>query len=142
MNNILILSHKEATLFKPEDDYTVMIRVIDTSNNFKPLFYNSLFKDVLKLKFDDLTAEDFILDPTLVENYRLIDDIQVNKILNFFKKHINCKTIVIHCEMGRSRSPAVALAWCDFTKNKEFSNYIIRNYNYNKTVYNKLKKRM
>jgi len=60
-------------------------------------------KGVLQLRFDDID------EPT--EPYTMFTDEQADQILDFvFTEHKGITWILVHCEAGYSRSPAVAAA--------------------------------
>ncbi len=67
-------------------------------------------RDVLYLAFHDAEPTDTLVIPPEI---RLMTPGQAEKIQAFIEKHrANVGAIVVHCEQGMSRSPAVAAALC------------------------------
>lgn len=66
---------------------------------------NQHCKEILRLEFDDLDT------PLSWAKCKLFQKEQAVKILDFFNKYrISCPLLVVHCDAGISRSPAVAAA--------------------------------
>lgn len=90
---------------------TIIIRI--TSNrDFAPMINRNYFQSILELKFDDVSdthpTDDVMLHGPMTNDHYL-------EIVNFFE--INKDTannIIVHCDAGQSRSPAVALAILDY----------------------------
>lgn len=83
--------------------YNVMIRITDPRNEFPVLKYEHLYREILLLKFYDV--ED------LNSGLYSFNENHLEKIIDFFDVHRNCKNMVIHCDEGRSRSAAAAIGW-------------------------------
>ncbi len=147
LKNLIILPYKEALKFNPKDyGKTAIIRI--SSKNFKPLKHKDKFIAILELNFLDITEENFYefsyeeiesLKSTCPNPYP-ISTYQAELIINFLKKHINeINTLVIHCDEGISRSPAVAYVIAKyFLKDNNLAKEIQEKFFPNKTVINKL----
>lgn len=80
-------------------------------------------KAVLRMSFHDADPESMNPSPlTKPEDY--FDDLQANKVLDFVEsiENIGVNMLVVHCEAGISRSPAIAAAIANryFHNDKEY----------------------
>lgn len=88
-------------------------------------------RDVLTLAFDDAEP---IAGITLPDHVALMTAAQAGDIVAFFRKHVETVgAVVVHCEQGMSRSPAVAAALCRC--HGEDDAFFFRNYQPNRHVY-------
>lgn len=77
----------------------VIVSIHDRSQ--EPAALKSGWSDVLRLSFHDTDVAS--------AEYDLFDDEQAGSVLNFIGKHAEAERIVVHCNMGVSRSAAVAM---------------------------------
>ena len=99
-----ILNKKDATKIKLDpSDYNVMIRITNPKTDFLQLENENIFTDILSLKFFDLEDDK--------SGLYLFNETHLERIMQFFNKHRNCKNMVIHCDEGKSRSAGVAVGW-------------------------------
>lgn len=105
---------------------------IKLENDPNRLFY-------LRMNFDDIDRDiDRDIDPT---KYRLFNQEDAKEILSFAKKiKNNVDAIVVHCEAGISRSPAVGLALAQLLDAKNQDRIEYRFPLYNRHVYNTILK--
>jgi predicted protein tyrosine phosphatase len=89
----------------------ILISIRDPGTPQPRLRYHGARRDVLHLEFHDAEpSESFRLPPEI----RLMADEDAHNIWTFVQKHLgDVQAIVVHCEQGMSRSPAVAagLLW-------------------------------
>lgn len=83
--------------------------------------------DLLQIYFPDLDTPDDLFDKSM-----LFNEMHARQILDFVKMHKD-KTFLIHCEAGRSRSPAVAAAISKLVMNDDMIWF--KNYTPNRWVY-------
>lgn len=70
-----------------------------------------LYVGILPLTFDDITLEDRELNPGTYDNHVLFEDKHAQEISNFLKKYAGkFEDIMVHCDMGSSRSCAVGVS--------------------------------
>ena len=84
----------------------VLISIRDPGTRKPRLFKHGLRRDTLFVAFHDAEpTESFILPPEI----KLMTPKQAAKIWAFVMKHVGViDAVVVHCEQGMSRSPAVA----------------------------------
>lgn len=104
---IIVLDSRHAQAYKPENP-TYAIRIIGSNplwqESFGELQPSRLYKVVQKYVFDDI-AFDF------QEGVRL-DAVLAQRMLQDFKdKRKDCSVLMVHCTLGKNRSPAVAIAF-------------------------------
>ena len=93
---------------------------------------DDLCLEILRLEFDDLDR--WIKPFPGHKEYRLFNKEDARKILDFFVKHrISCPNLVVHCDAGISRSPAVAAALTNICGQTD-KDYFVR-YHPNRLVY-------
>ena len=147
LKSLIVLSYEKALDFNPEDyGKTAVIRI--SSKDFTPLKYQNKFEDVLELIFLDITDEDFYrFSIEEIENLKIscpnpypISTYQVEQIIRFIYKNLKkIDTMLIHCDAGVSRSPAVAYFIAKhFLKDKNLANKFLRDYLPNETVIKRL----
>jgi predicted protein tyrosine phosphatase len=90
---------------------TIIIRI--TSNrDFITMTNRKYFQGVLELRFDDISDTHPTDDVML---YGQMTKVHYLKIIDFYEKYKKtAKRIIVHCDAGQSRSPAVALAILDY----------------------------
>jgi predicted protein tyrosine phosphatase len=126
--NIHILSELYAEGYKPKtDESTVMIRVFEPKDSVSSLIYEEFFKEVICLFFHDIEDKDFINIP---EYLKAFSDEQALILVDFFERHKNCDTFVIHCSAGISRSASIAIGLSRFSKEPEIEDNIRSNNRY------------
>ena len=102
-----ILNKYNITKFRPNpNQYNVLIRITNPGEEFLPLEHTGIYKDVLELYFFDFTDEQIGL--------KIFQPFHMDKIINFFVEHRLCDNMVIHCDVGISRSAGVAIGWLLF----------------------------
>lgn len=69
--------------------------------NQGPAALQSGWKDVLRLSFHDTDVAK--------ENYDVFNEAQAREVIDFIARHADVERIVVHCNMGVSRSAAVAM---------------------------------
>ena len=88
-------------------------------------------RDVLVLAFHDAEPAS---NMKLPEDIRLMTAEQAERIWVFFHTHVGAVgAVVVHCEQGMSRSPAVAAALCRLHGGDEM--YFFKNYQPNRYIY-------
>ena len=60
----------------------------------------------------------------------LFNETHFGRLLEFFRKHMNCHNMVIHCDKGESRSAAIAVGWFLFQDAKSSIYRIYHNKSY------------
>lgn len=106
----------------------ILISIVDDPN-FNLDFYNK-YINVLKLNIDDIDT--CLTSNTNLNNYKIFNKNNYNEIINFVDLNTkqNIDEIVIHCNAGISRSPAIGIGLCKYLNlNKEF-NEMIKNKKY------------
>lgn len=108
--NTGVINSKMSETFLPLSD-TIIIRI--TSNeNFAKMDSQSQFMDILELRFDDISEQHPKEDSML---YGKMTQEHYNDIKRFIQKYQSvAKNLIIHCDAGQSRSPAVALGILDY----------------------------
>lgn len=131
-HGILILPHRVAAELPILDQDIIYVRVVDPEDEFLPLPIKP--DRVLELKFHDIMED--------LPEWKTITDEQAKEIALFFKKHHYINKLVVHCQAGISRSPAIAVAWARFKGNTEGENAVFNNPNFhpNGTVLHKVLK--
>ena len=96
--------------FKPNLN-TLIIRV--TSNKeFSRLQFNDEFQDILELRFDDISDTHPKSDSML---YGAMTKDHFWEIVKFINKNkTTAEKLVVHCDAGQSRSPAIAINVLDY----------------------------
>jgi len=90
--------------------YNVMVRITNPGEDFISLTNEEMYRDILELHFYDFVEEQ--------NNLTIINDNHLDAILEFFNKNKNCDNMVIHCDMGISRSAGVAVGWFIFNNDR------------------------
>jgi predicted protein tyrosine phosphatase len=123
-----ILNKYQAPIFKIDPKkYNVMIRITNPGEDLLPLQNSNLFRDVLEIRFYDFDKEQ--------NGLQIFDDHHADILLDFFQKHTNCENMIIHCDIGISRSAGVAVGWFLF---KDSRSSIHKIYHDSKHLPNKL----
>ena len=105
-----VINSKMSETFNPLPN-TIIIRI--TSNeNFAVMNHTTDFLGVLELRFDDISdkhpTEDTMLYGMMTPNHYY----EIKSFVEKFKSN-ECD-IIVHCDAGQSRSPAVALGILDY----------------------------
>lgn len=123
---LAIIDEQRIKSFKPSGDAPILIRIFNPNSDiksFNDIEYIGCYKDVLSL---------FIKDITAVDNINLEDDF---KLLNKFILDNKFDEIVIHCNMGISRSPAIMICIAKMLNNYKLVEEIKNRYKfYNKYI--------
>ena len=122
-----VLDKKKAKEYKPKG-LAVLIGITDLGGEFPA--YQGDYIDILTLQFDDIEHEMNIRYGV----YKLFDEEQAGEILGFASLYEKDE-IVVHCEMGVSRSAAVAAALCHLM-GQDSKEFFIPPYDPNQHVYN------
>lgn len=127
---LLIMGKVHIKTFKPEP-FSLLIRILQVNEIPNELKFQSFFKKILIYNFNDkkeLTKESF--------NQKILK--QLKKDTQKIKEDFD--TIIIHCSMGLSRSPAIALGLNHIYK-LGFNERKIKKLRprYNKFIYNLIK---
>jgi len=88
----------------------VIISISDPRSRTPRIRETGLCRGILRLRFHDAEpVENF----TFPENIRIMTPKHAKAVWRFVLQHVaEISTIVVHCEQGMSRSPAVAAAIC------------------------------
>ena len=101
---IVVLSRLDAEAYEPRGN-EICISIFDP--DAEPARVSTEFAGVLRLSFDDVTQ---MGEPTDI----LFARDHANAIARFIRAWPAAERVVIHCNMGVSRSPGVALGLCDW----------------------------
>jgi predicted protein tyrosine phosphatase len=100
---LVVLSREDAEHYEPGLK-EICISISDP--DAEPAGVSTLFEGVLRLHFDDITESYAPSDILFAEDHaRAIND--------FLDKWPGAERVIVHCNMGVSRSPGVALGLCD-----------------------------
>jgi predicted protein tyrosine phosphatase len=100
---LVVLSREDAERYQPS---LTEICVSISDPEVEPARVSSRFAAVLRLQFHDVTQRG---EPTDI----LFADEHARAIHEFLDKWPGVDRVVVHCNMGVSRSPGVALGLCD-----------------------------
>ncbi|WP_434715652.1 hypothetical protein [Paraburkholderia sp. A3RO-2L] len=98
MQHIRFLPRAVAETYRP-DPGSVLISIHDRSE--PPMTPRAGWADVLVLRFHDTDGA--------MMGMEVFSDDQARQVLDFVGRHQECTELVVHCQMGQSRSAAVAL---------------------------------
>jgi predicted protein tyrosine phosphatase len=101
--DMVVLSREEAENYVP-DSREICISIADPQA--LPARLSDSFLAILRLHFDDVTET---TNPADI----LFDASHAREIDRFLDRWPDAERIVVHCNMGMSRSPGVALGLCD-----------------------------
>ena len=101
---IVVLSRLDAESYEPRGN-EICISIFDP--DAEPARVSREFAAVLRLSFDDVTQ---MGEPTDI----LFAHDHATAISRFIRAWPSAERVVIHCNMGVSRSPGVALGLCDW----------------------------
>ncbi len=111
-----VLNRDSVNKYRPDKRH-ILIQIYCHSDYAEPLEFLASRRDVLKLQFDDLNAEQKILIegryPHSEQSKKFIyfSEMHAKQIIEFINKHLNnIELIVTQCDAGISRSAAVAAA--------------------------------
>jgi len=99
-----VLSREDAESYEPSGSREVCISISDP--DAEPARVSPKFVSVLRLYFNDITERG---EPTDI----LFAQEHAQAITRFVEGRPGAERIVVHCNMGVSRSPGVALGLCD-----------------------------
>lgn len=125
---ITVLSKRDVKFYNPSSNAAI-IRI---TSQYPLTTLKGFYSNIIELFFDDISYDNN--DPDNIAN--IISDIEAKEIINFVKNlSNNCHEIVVHCDYGEGRSPAVAAAISRlFNQNFDMSKYP----KINKLVYDKI----
>lgn len=120
---VAVMSAELAGSYKPVDR-TAVVRIFDSSRRAQktyPRLKEGLYVDIFKYVFDDIPVERISPDQLdkIIRDDRLVlfDEGIAERILDdIFSIRDDCETILVHCNVGLSRSPAVAAAVMDLVE--------------------------
>lgn len=101
---LVVLSREDAESYEPNGSREVCISISDP--DAEPARVSPKFASVLRLYFNDITERG---EPTDI----LFTQEHAQSITRFIDGWPTAERIVVHCNMGVSRSPGVALGLCD-----------------------------
>ena len=101
---LVVLSREDAESYEPGGSREVCISISDPDAD--PARISPKFASVLRLYFNDITERG---EPTDI----LFAQEHAQAITEFIDDWPSAERIVVHCNMGVSRSPGVALGLCD-----------------------------
>lgn len=130
--NIIVKNKGSARNFTPSEDCKSWAAIsVSSKPDAWPDLNQDKLVDWLKLSFDDI-------DYFVGENYVLFDETYADKILNFVEKNKHVDTLLVHCEAGISRSPAIAAAISKIYLGYKEDQIYFDKYSPNMLVYNVL----
>jgi predicted protein tyrosine phosphatase len=100
---LVVLSREDAEFYEPGPN-EICISISDP--DAPPADVSPLFAAVLRLNFDDVTERG-------VDSDILFAADQARAIIEFVDVWPDADRLIVHCNMGVSRSPGVALGLCD-----------------------------
>ena len=101
--DILVLSRQGVEHYEPEG-LEICISIADP--DAPPATLSTAFAAVLRLWFSDIGERDIPTDVLFASEH-------AQSILDFVKQWPEADKLVVHCHVGVSRSPGVALGLCD-----------------------------
>ena len=101
---LVVLSREDAESYEPSGSRELCISISDP--DAEPARVSPKFASVLRLYFNDITERG---EPTDI----LFAQEHAQSITRFIDSWPSAERIVVHCNMGVSRSPGVALGLCD-----------------------------
>ncbi len=102
--DLVVLSREDAESYEPAGSREVCISISDP--DAEPARISSRFASVLRLYFNDITELGESTDILFAREH-------ARAITRFVDGWPGAERIVVHCNMGVSRSPGVALGLCD-----------------------------
>jgi predicted protein tyrosine phosphatase len=108
--NFIVVSRREIRRGLPLHAPYIIISISDPEKPTPKIRRSGLCRGILRLQFHDAEPTSrFILPPEI----KIMSRRQALTIWRFVYRHLgNIKIIVVHCEEGMSRSPAVAAGIC------------------------------
>src|ERR1700680_3091225 len=100
---LIVLSREDAESYEPSRK-EICISISDP--DAEPANISPAFVAVLRLHFDDVTKRGLPSDI-------LFDQDQARAIVDFIDEWPDAERVMVHCNRGVSRSPAVALGLCE-----------------------------
>jgi len=100
---IIVLSRQDAEVYEPRGR-EICISIFDPEA--EPARISPGFASVLRLSFDDVIEMGAPTDILFARDH-------ATSIIHFIEAWPSAERVVIHCNMGVSRSPGVALGLCD-----------------------------
>jgi len=100
---LVVLSRQDAELYEPTSK-EICISISDP--DAEPAKISPRFRAVLRLQFDDVTQRGVPSDILFAADH-------ARAITQFVDSWPDAERLVVHCNMGVSRSPGVALGLCD-----------------------------
>ena len=134
--NFVVAGRQEIESGIPVRTAYVVISITDPGSRPARIRQPAGFRDVLRLQFHDaLPVKGFALPANIV----LMNEDHARAIWRFFEQWQEAvETIVVHCEQGMSRSPAVAAAICNVLNgdgSQFFDEYVPNQYIYDLLIY-------
>jgi predicted protein tyrosine phosphatase len=101
--DLIVLSREDAEAYEPGNN-EICISISDP--DAEPADVSDMFEAVLRLHFDDLTERNQSSDILFASEHARV-------IAEFLDNWPDAERVMVHCNMGVSRSPGVALGLCD-----------------------------
>jgi predicted protein tyrosine phosphatase len=101
--DLVVLSREDAEAYEPGNN-EICISISDP--DAEPANVSDMFEAVLRLHFDDVIESRQSSDILFAADH-------ARAIAEFLDKWPSAARVMVHCNMGVSRSPAVALGLCD-----------------------------
>ena len=98
MKSVVFYPRSVAQTLQPTGS-EVIVSIHDRSQ--EPAALQDGWKDILRLSFHDMDV--------VKKDYDLFNEDQAREVIAFIEKHVDAERIVVHCNMGVSRSAAVAM---------------------------------
>ena len=102
MDRVIFLPRAIAAQWRPKPG-SVLVSIHDRSE--EPLKPQPGWTDTLWLRFHDTDGQ--------LMGLEVFDTDHAQRLLTFVKQHVDAPELVVHCQMGQSRSAAVALYFAE-----------------------------
>jgi len=108
-------------------------------SEFGKLVDSPLYTKINPYRFDDTKSEEEQEEGCGEDFYPITDDIAKKMLLDFLPFRKNIEELLIHCDYGVNRTPAVAMAFNDIFNLGNFTDVIVEQFQgYNPLVYDVL----
>lgn len=109
---VIVTNRNAASEISPASEglgKTIIIRVT-SYKFFKALQHRPEFAAELQMRFPDIEDSEYTTHATQLLP---IQEYHAKSIIEFVQKYKDADCLIVHCDAGYSRSPAIALAVCD-----------------------------
>ncbi len=125
---VAVMSAELAGTYRPVDK-TAVVRIFDSSPRSRrkyPRLQEGLFTDIFEYIFDDISVERMPPEElsSMIRDHEMVlfdEDIAGKLLDDVFSIRDECETILVHCNIGLSRSPAVAAAIMDLLESINYA---------------------